>query len=204
MGKNETEPKEFLIDSQSPYFLHPLDSPGAIITTTKFNGKNYDLRQQAIRTALRAKNKVAFIDGTLINPTLKDDTNLAEANAWEMVNSIIMSWIMNVIDPKLHPSVAYVDLAQRMWENIRKRFSIPNVPRIHQLKSTIASCRQEGQEVMDFFSPLMSLWNELGNYTKVPSCTCGPAETMAKMLEQKKGHQFLMGLNDESFSTIRS
>jgi len=49
MGKKEepqnkwTEPKESVIDSQSPYFLHLLDSTGAIITTIKFNGKNYDL-----------------------------------------------------------------------------------------------------------------------------------------------------------------
>jgi len=50
----------------------------------------------------------------------------------------------------------------------------------------------------------MSLWNELDNYTKVPSCTCGVAETMAKILKQEKVHQFLMGLNDGPFSTIRS
>jgi len=154
--------------------------------------------------APRAKNKLAFIDRTLTKPTLKDNTNFAEANVLEMVNSMIASWIMNVIDPKLHPSAAYVDSAQRMWENIRKRYSIPNVPRIHQLKAAIASCRQEEQEVVDFFSQLMSLSNELDDYTKVPSCTYGAVEMMAKMLEQEKVHQFLMGLNDESFSTIRS
>ena len=113
---------------------------------------------------------MAFVDGTLTKPILKDDTNLTEANAWEMVNSMITSWIMNVIDPKLHPSMAYVDIAHRMWENIRKRYSISNVPRIHQLKVVIASCRQEGQQVVDFLSQLMSLWNELDNYTKVTSC----------------------------------
>ena len=80
MGKDETKPKEFLIDSQSPYFLHPSYSPRAIITTIKFNGKNYDLWEQVVRTALRAKNKLAFIDGTLTKPTLKDDINFTEAN----------------------------------------------------------------------------------------------------------------------------
>jgi len=49
MGKDdepkdkETKSKKFIIDSQSPYFLHPSDSPGITITTIKFNGKNYDL-----------------------------------------------------------------------------------------------------------------------------------------------------------------
>ena len=135
MGKDdepkETKPKEFIIDSQSPYFLHLSDSLGAIITMIKFNGKNYDLWEQVVRTALRPKNKLAFIDGKLTKPILKDGTNSAEPNAREMVNSMITSWIMNIIDLKLHPSVAYVDTAQKLLENIRKRYSISNVPRIH-------------------------------------------------------------------------
>jgi len=55
---------------------------------------------------------------------------------------------------------------------------------------------------MDFFSKLMSLWGELENYTKVPTSTCGAAEKMAKMLDDEKVHQFLMGLDDNSFYTI--
>jgi len=123
MGTDETKPKEFIIDSSSPHFLHPLDSPGAIITTIKFNGKNYDLWEQAIRTALRAKNKLAFIDGTLTKPILKDDTTFAEAKAWKMINSMITSWIMNVIDPKLHPRVAYVDSIENVGEYSKKVFN---------------------------------------------------------------------------------
>ena len=77
--------------------------------------------------------KLAFIDGKITKPTVKDGEYLTEANAWEIVNSMITSWIMDVIDPKLHASVAYVDSAQTMWENIWKRYSTPNVPRIDQL-----------------------------------------------------------------------
>ena len=106
---NETKPKEFIINYQSPYFLHPLDSLGVVITTVKFNGKNYDLLEQAVRIALRAKNKSAFIDRKLIKPVVKECEYLEEVVTWEMVNSMTTSWIMNVIDPKLHPSVPYVE-----------------------------------------------------------------------------------------------
>ena len=147
---------------------------------------------------------MAFIDGKIIKPVIKHGVYSAEANAWEMVNSMVKSWIMNVIDPKLHPSVAYVDSAQRMWDNIRKRYSVPNVPRIHQLKVAIALSKQEVGDVVDFFSKLMSLWNELENYMKTPTCTCRAAEKMPKIVEDDKVLQFLMGLDDESFSTIQS
>ena len=42
----------FIIDSQSPYFLHPSDSLGATITTIKFDGRNYELWEQAVERLL--------------------------------------------------------------------------------------------------------------------------------------------------------
>ena len=59
------------------------------------------------------------------------------------------------------------DLAQNMWKNIQKRHSIPNNPRIHQLKSKIASLKRGNLEVVVFFSKLMGLWNKLENYAKI-------------------------------------
>lgn len=56
---------EFVINSQSPSFLHPLDSPDAIIVNIRFNEKNYDLWEQAIRIALKSKNNIRFIDGKI-------------------------------------------------------------------------------------------------------------------------------------------
>jgi len=93
-----------------------------------FNGKNYELWQKAIRTVLKSKNKLGFIEGTLTKPTPKGE-DFSELNAWEMVNSMICSWIINVIDPKLHTSVAYAETAYEMWENLRKRYAIANTLR---------------------------------------------------------------------------
>jgi len=67
-----------------------------------------------IRTALRSKNELGFIDGTLKRPELKEGDDPTERNTWEMVNSMIYSWIINIIDPKLHTNVAYVETASVM------------------------------------------------------------------------------------------
>ena len=77
--------------------------------------------------SLRSKNKLGFIDGAISKPTEKDGKTVAEINAGEMVNSTIQSWIMNIIDPKLHKSVAYVHSACTLWENIRKRCVVANI-----------------------------------------------------------------------------
>jgi len=120
------------------------------------------------------------------------------------VNSMVTSWILNVIDPKLHASIVYTDSAQATWENIQKRYAVPNVPKIHQLKVEIASCKQGNLDVVEFFSKLMGLWNEVDNTIKHPVCTCDAASKYAKMAEQDQVHQFLMSLDDAAYSNVRS
>ena len=65
--------KRFRVAPHSPYFLHPSDGPGVMITAVIFDGRNYDLWEQAVMTALRAKNKIAFIDGSLMRPAPRED-----------------------------------------------------------------------------------------------------------------------------------
>jgi len=197
--------KKFVIDNQSQYFLHLSEGPSVTITTVIFNSKNYDLWQKALRTALRSKNKLGFIDGLIKKP--KDDPS--EINAWKTVNSMICLWILNVVDPKLRTSIAYVETAREMWTNLQKRYAIGNTPKIHQLKADLATCKQGELDVVEFYSKLSGMWSELDNYTKLSHCICGKCEcslnkTITKMFEEERTHQFVMGLTDESFSTIRS
>jgi len=125
---------------------------------------------------------------------------------------MITSWIPNVIDPKLHTSVAYEYTAHKMRVNIQKRYSVINVPLIHQLKAEIASCKQGSMEVVEFYSKLMGLWSELANLVNISStkcaCTCGKCNcnthgTIISMMEDEKTHQFLMGSDDDLYSNIR-
>jgi len=125
------KPSEFTLDLQSPYYFHPSDAFGAIITALKFDDKNFELWEKVVITALTTKNKVAFINGTITKPDIATGARPVEVNAWVIVNSMVTSWMLNVIDPKLHASIAYADSAQSIWENIKKRYSIPNVPKIY-------------------------------------------------------------------------
>ena len=85
-GDNNQEiPKEFVIISQSPYYLHPFDGPRAVIIFAKFDGKNYDLWEQAVKNALKSKNELDLMDGSVQKLTQCS----AKLNAWEMVNPMI-------------------------------------------------------------------------------------------------------------------
>jgi len=63
--------------------------------------------------------------------------------------------------------------------------------------------------VVEFYSKISDLWVERGNHEKVPyytckGCGCNAANKIVQMHEQEKAHQFLMGLNDDTYSSIRS
>jgi len=66
-----------------------------------------------------------------------------------------------------------------MWEDLKKRYSVANLPKIHQQLSLIAN-KQGMLNIGDFCNKLVNLWNELNNHIKVPMCTykgckCGAA-----------------------------
>ena len=104
--------------------------------------ENYDLWEKVVIASLKLKNTLGFIDGLITKPTETQGECSDEAKAWEMVNSMVMPQIMNVIDPRIHTCVAYVDTTQHLWENIKKRYDVPNIPRVHKLKAEIASYKQ--------------------------------------------------------------
>jgi len=49
----------------SPYDITSLDNPGLLITQVQLKGENYDEWARSIRTALRARKKFGFVDGTI-------------------------------------------------------------------------------------------------------------------------------------------
>ena len=45
---------------------------------------------------MKVKNKLGFIDKNLTKPELKEGEGFFEYHAWDMVNSMVCSWLLNV------------------------------------------------------------------------------------------------------------
>jgi len=56
------------IEPTDPLYIHPSDSSGQALITNIFNGENYNRWKRSVMIALSARHKVAFIDGTCVNP----------------------------------------------------------------------------------------------------------------------------------------
>ena len=90
-----------------------------------------------VRIALKAKNKIEFIDQTLKKLEFREG-DFTEYHAWDMVNPIVCSWLLNIIDQKVCPSIAYVETTMAMWEDLQKRCGVTSAPKIYQLKASIS------------------------------------------------------------------
>ena len=70
-----------MIDNQSSYYLHPSHTLAATIIAIKFDGKNYKLWENAVTTALTAKNKIAFINDLITKPVIQKGVYSSKAKA---------------------------------------------------------------------------------------------------------------------------
>ena len=57
----------------SLYSIHHSDSPSTVLVTPLLTGDNYGSWSRAITIALRAKNKLGFVDGCISAPTEEED-----------------------------------------------------------------------------------------------------------------------------------
>uniref|UniRef100_A0A2N9IX68 Integrase catalytic domain-containing protein n=1 Tax=Fagus sylvatica TaxID=28930 RepID=A0A2N9IX68_FAGSY len=192
-------------NSRSPYYLNNGDNPGIRIVPDPLTGDNYQAWRRSMTTALSAKNKLGFVNGTIPQPNDESDPLFSD---WQRCNDLVLSWITNCLSRQIHATVLYVYTAKEIWDDLQQRYSQGNGSRVHHLKQAIASLKQDNMPVSDYFSQLKGLWDEFLNYRPIPGCTCaakcicGLSRTLMEYQHYDYVHSFLMGLND-SFAPVR-
>ncbi|CAM8991331.1 unnamed protein product [Rhodiola kirilowii] len=200
--------KQDSLDTTSPYYLHPSDHTGLKLIPVVLKDDNYQEWVQALRNAFNAfiaRRKLPFIDGRIIQPSDTDP----RYDDWCSVNAMMVGWILQSVDSSIRSSLTYCDSVKDLWDEIQQRFSIGNAPRVHQLRTEIARCRQDGQSVAVYFGRLKHLSEELQTYLKPRCCTCKGCKCawvsdLQAEREEETVHNFLMGLDDNLYGTVRS
>lgn len=85
----------------SPYFLAYGDNPGTSLISEVLDGSNYNTWNIAITIALDAKNKIAFVDGSLPRPI----ESHPHFRIWSRCNSMVKSWILNSVTKPIYGSI---------------------------------------------------------------------------------------------------
>ncbi|KAF7131949.1 hypothetical protein RHSIM_Rhsim09G0112600 [Rhododendron simsii] len=183
-----------------PFYISPSDSPTAVLVSPPLNGDNYGSWLRAITMALRAKNKVGFVDGSIEKPGADKEK---EVSRWERCNDLVASWILNSVSDEIRSSILYAHTARAIWIDLSDRFLQSNAPQIYQLKQSISALKQEELSVSAYFTKLKSLWDELNSLQVFQPCTCGSGKFFSERLQQDRAMEFLQGLHDR-FGPLRS
>ncbi|XP_052626898.1 uncharacterized protein LOC128133479 [Lactuca sativa] len=97
-GKDES------INFDDPLYIHPSDNAITSIVTTKLTGnENFRLWKSSISRALKARNKLGFIDGTL----KKTSVDESKKSKWDRANAVVCSWLLSSISDSIYQSQAY-------------------------------------------------------------------------------------------------
>jgi len=121
-----------------------------------------------METALSAKNKLEFVDGTLSEPK-REDKDYA---SWRRCNKMVVSWIIHSVSDQIRQSVLWMENAEDIWNDLRSRYFQGNLFRISELKASAAALRQGDLSITEYFTKLRIMWDKLYNFRLDPVCSC--------------------------------
>ncbi|KAF7824378.1 uncharacterized protein G2W53_022522 [Senna tora] len=186
-----------------PWSVSSSDQPGMTLVTAPLVGNNFVSWSLAIKTALEAKDKLGFIDGTIKQP--EDES---EYKKWKSVDSMVKSWLRNSIEKTLAESFMFCRTSKELWTELEERYGVKCGPKLYQLQQELASLRQGNDSVTSYYNKIHRIWDEIHRLRPTPRCMCGKCscsfnKRMNDIEADTKLIQFLMGLN-QGFDMIRS
>ncbi|XP_048496228.1 uncharacterized protein LOC125495523 [Beta vulgaris subsp. vulgaris] len=181
------------------YFLGSGDHPEQQLGSHKFNGDNFLSWNRVIRMALGAKNKLCFVDGSCKRPA----TNDPDLQKWIRNDYMVQSWIINSMDKTISEGFLLQQSARQLYEEILERYGQSNAPQLFELHQKLTSIQQDSHSIVEYYSQLKRVWDEIQLLDAFPDCDCGALESctcglLKKVIaadQKQKLIQFLSGLN---------
>ncbi|KAF7837746.1 uncharacterized protein G2W53_006228 [Senna tora] len=194
-----------LIRKRDPYYIHPSDNPGAQIVVNLLTLGNYLIWSRSIRIALKAKNKLGFIDGSLLPPV---DTMSDEFLRWSDADSMVTAWILHSMTKDLMEAYMFSPSARDLWLELEEKFGVSDKSVVFSLGKQLNQIIQGNDSLALYSNKQKKLMDELNCLSpKSPcicnGCTCGGYKKLHDKVESNDTMTFLYGLN-ESYDSIVS
>ncbi|XLR13655.1 hypothetical protein S83_041593 [Arachis hypogaea] len=183
-----------VIDDANPFLLHSFDQPNLALVTQMLTGDNYPSWKRSMEMALNGKNKLGFVDGTILPP--EEGASHSFKLHWHRLNDIVSTWILNSVSKEIASSLIFAGSAHEIWIDLGHRFQQKNRPRIYELRKELINLKQDSLSISQFFTKLKCVWEELCHFRPSVHCNCGGAREFLAHADEEYVLVFLMGLND--------
>lgn len=169
------------------------------LTVHKLNGKNYLEWAQSVKLTMEGRSRLGYLTGEIKQPE-KDDSTWKK---WKAENSLIMSWMINSMEPSIGKPYLFLSTAQDVWEAVKDCYSdLENSSQIYDLKTRLWQSKQGGQDVTTYYNLLLTLWQELDQCYEEDWENPKDAARFKKREENDRVYMFLAGL-DRSLDEVR-
>ncbi|XP_074375157.1 uncharacterized protein LOC141716893 [Apium graveolens] len=145
-----------IIDINHPYYLHPSDNPGIILTTVILDEQNYSQWKRSMEIALASKLKIG-VDGTYVQPA----ANSPLLAHWLRCNNMVTSWILNSVVVTIRNNNVYMKYAKTIWDDLQLRYAQTNVPKLFSLRKEISHLTQGTLAITAYFTKFKTIHDEL-------------------------------------------
>ncbi|KAF7831648.1 Retrovirus-related Pol polyprotein from transposon RE2 [Senna tora] len=154
------------------------DHPGMALVLSPLTGPNYLTWSAAIKTSLEAKDKMGFIDGTLL-----EHTNAAQYRRWKKVDSMVKAWIGNSVSKDIADTLVCCISTKKLWDELAKRYGRKCGSLLHKIQRELSSIQQGSDLVATCYGKLHRGWDELDQLVPLPgeilNMTPLPADVVA-------------------------
>lgn len=103
-----------------------------------------------MKIALDAKNKIGFVYWTLTRPDTSDPT----FRIWSRCDSMVKSWLLNFVSPRIYRSILRLTDAADIWRDSMVVFTSP---RTFSLTQEIQDLKQGSMFLSDYYTTLKML-----------------------------------------------
>lgn len=165
-------------DMQNPLFLHPSDNPLSISVTKLEGAGDYRSWKRSMEIQLSSKRKIGFVTGTEVRNTAESSVVIQ----WDTCNSMVTSWILNSVSDSIKKFVLFITSASEIWSQLEKRFQLVHGSRKYQLNKELFGMKQNGSSIVEYFTSLSSIWEELDSMNLFPTVTT-VSDDVSKLLK---------------------
>lgn len=106
-------------DIYSPYYLSPSDNSTTVVIKPPLDGNNFRNWERMFLLQLSVRNKIGFVDGTLLQPEPEDPLYLP----WIRCNNMVLTWIIYSVSTDIASSIRYVTTARDAWDRLKARYA---------------------------------------------------------------------------------
>ncbi|KAH9741645.1 protein kinase domain-containing protein [Citrus sinensis] len=121
---------------------------------------------ESVKLYVKGKGKMGYLDGSTDIPEVDDPSY----KIWDEQNSMVMSWLINSMDPHISQSFLFLPSARDLWDAVTETYSdLGNTAQLYELKCRIHETKQGSDTMTAYYNIMNSLWGRVLSKEPLPA-----------------------------------